>query len=149
MWNSTLKATVTRLTLNSKQLVSFDSAILWRYTSVVRTIYEAFCCAVPWFPRTISDLDRFANHILSYGSELDSDHPVSVFHYNSLATVLITRPSVGWFCVCLHLELLHCMNCRPQIGLLWFKLCCMYTMSGKKEATLFSTTTLAFLGRFL
>jgi len=24
-----------------------------------------------------------------------------------------------------------------------------YTMSGKKEATLFSTTTLAFLGRFL
>jgi len=33
--------------------------------------------AVPWFPRTIADLDRFANHILSYGSELDADHPVS------------------------------------------------------------------------
>ncbi|XP_014671573.1 PREDICTED: probable phenylalanine-4-hydroxylase 1 [Priapulus caudatus] len=30
---------------------------------------------VPWFPRKISDLDRFANHILSYGSELESDHP--------------------------------------------------------------------------
>lgn len=30
---------------------------------------------VPWFPRTISELDRFANQILSYGSELDSDHP--------------------------------------------------------------------------
>jgi len=30
---------------------------------------------VPWFPRRIRDLDRFANHILSYGSELDSDHP--------------------------------------------------------------------------
>jgi len=30
---------------------------------------------VPWFPRTISDLDHFANQILSYGSELDSDHP--------------------------------------------------------------------------
>ena len=32
---------------------------------------------VPWFPRNIRDLDRFANHILSYGSELDADHPVS------------------------------------------------------------------------
>lgn len=31
--------------------------------------------AVPWFPRTIADLDRFANQILSYGAELDSDHP--------------------------------------------------------------------------
>lgn len=31
--------------------------------------------AVPWFPRRIRDLDRFANQILSYGSELDSDHP--------------------------------------------------------------------------
>lgn len=30
---------------------------------------------VPWFPRRIKDLDRFANQILSYGSELDSDHP--------------------------------------------------------------------------
>ncbi|XP_055334948.1 phenylalanine-4-hydroxylase-like [Paramacrobiotus metropolitanus] len=30
---------------------------------------------VPWFPRKIRDLDRFANHILSYGSELSADHP--------------------------------------------------------------------------
>ncbi|GFN95687.1 phenylalanine-4-hydroxylase [Plakobranchus ocellatus] len=30
---------------------------------------------LPWFPRRIKDLDRFANQILSYGSELDSDHP--------------------------------------------------------------------------
>lgn len=30
---------------------------------------------VPWFPRRIQELDLFANHILSYGSELDSDHP--------------------------------------------------------------------------
>ncbi|XP_028809905.1 phenylalanine-4-hydroxylase isoform X2 [Denticeps clupeoides] len=30
---------------------------------------------VPWFPHEIHDLDRFANQILSYGSELDADHP--------------------------------------------------------------------------
>jgi phenylalanine-4-hydroxylase len=30
---------------------------------------------VPWFPRRIRELDRFANQILSYGSELNSDHP--------------------------------------------------------------------------
>ena len=32
---------------------------------------------VPWFPIKIAELDRFANQILTYGSELDSDHPVS------------------------------------------------------------------------
>lgn len=30
---------------------------------------------VPWFPMRIRDLDQFANQILSYGSELDADHP--------------------------------------------------------------------------
>lgn len=30
---------------------------------------------IPWFPQHIAELDRFANQILSYGSELDSDHP--------------------------------------------------------------------------
>ncbi|XP_007527985.1 phenylalanine-4-hydroxylase [Erinaceus europaeus] len=30
---------------------------------------------VPWFPRTMQDLDRYANQILSYGAELDADHP--------------------------------------------------------------------------
>jgi len=30
--------------------------------------------SVPWFPRRIRDLDQFANRILSYGAELDSDH---------------------------------------------------------------------------
>jgi len=31
--------------------------------------------ATPWFPIHIQELDHFANQILSYGHELDSDHP--------------------------------------------------------------------------
>ncbi|XP_022102432.1 protein henna-like isoform X1 [Acanthaster planci] len=30
---------------------------------------------IPWFPRRIKDTDEFANNILSYGAELDADHP--------------------------------------------------------------------------
>ncbi|KAI6174581.1 Phe-4-monooxygenase [Aphelenchoides bicaudatus] len=31
--------------------------------------------SLPWFPVRISDIDQFANRVLSYGAELDSDHP--------------------------------------------------------------------------
>ena len=36
---------------------------------------------MPWFPRNITELDRFADRVLSYGAELDSDHPVSNCYY--------------------------------------------------------------------
>ncbi|XP_055846380.1 protein henna [Episyrphus balteatus] len=45
------------------------------YFNVISRDYLNNTSAVPWFPRRIRDLDRFANQILSYGSELDSDHP--------------------------------------------------------------------------
>lgn len=45
------------------------------YFSIISRDYRDNTAAVPWFPRRIRDLDRFANQILSYGSELDSDHP--------------------------------------------------------------------------
>ncbi|XP_054733552.1 protein henna [Anastrepha obliqua] len=45
------------------------------YFNIISRDYKDNSSAVPWFPRRIRDLDRFANQILSYGSELDSDHP--------------------------------------------------------------------------
>ncbi|XP_055952914.1 protein henna-like isoform X2 [Argiope bruennichi] len=45
------------------------------YMTIISTDHKDKAEAVPWFPGKIKDLDKFANHILSYGSELDADHP--------------------------------------------------------------------------
>jgi len=45
------------------------------YITVISRNYLNNADVTPWFPRKIRDLDRFADQILSYGSELDSDHP--------------------------------------------------------------------------
>lgn len=49
------------------------------YFQIISRIYEenekVEDDVVPWFPRRIRDLDRFANQVLSYGAELNADHP--------------------------------------------------------------------------
>ena len=44
---------------------------------ICKQIMNNFCPLVPWFPKTLSELDRSANKIIRDGSKLDSDHPVS------------------------------------------------------------------------
>merc|ERR1712061_29092 len=46
-----------------------------KYLQVIGRDYKDSPDTIPWFPRNIKDLDQFANQILSYGHELDSDHP--------------------------------------------------------------------------
>ncbi|KAK7813707.1 hypothetical protein U0070_001413 [Myodes glareolus] len=53
---------------------------------------------VPWFPRTIQELDRFANQILSYGAELDADHPVDTKYFRDVGlevSIVGNVPIVG------------------------------------------------------
>lgn len=45
------------------------------YIQVISRNHKENAKTVPWFPIRIKDLDQFANQILSYGSELDADHP--------------------------------------------------------------------------
>ena len=49
--------------------------MLWKNYKNQTITESVLSDTVPWFPHHIRDLDKFANQILSYGSELDADHP--------------------------------------------------------------------------
>jgi len=46
-----------------------------KYIHVLSRAHKSLEESTPWFPGKMRDLDQFANRVLSYGSELDSDHP--------------------------------------------------------------------------
>uniref|UniRef100_A0A0V0GDJ7 phenylalanine 4-monooxygenase n=1 Tax=Triatoma dimidiata TaxID=72491 RepID=A0A0V0GDJ7_TRIDM len=59
---------------------SFEAAIealkdRCEYFNVISRNHKNSNEARPWFPRRMRELDEFANQILSYGAELDADHP--------------------------------------------------------------------------
>ncbi|MEE6480092.1 hypothetical protein FKM82_012454 [Ascaphus truei] len=67
------------INLDNKSTPALDAIVACLRHDIGATVHELSRekkkDAVPWFPRTIQDLDKFANQILSYGAELDSDHP--------------------------------------------------------------------------
>ncbi|XP_018415178.1 PREDICTED: phenylalanine-4-hydroxylase-like [Nanorana parkeri] len=67
------------INLDNKSIPALDEIVRCLRQDIGATVHELSRDkkkdAVPWFPRTIQDLDKFANQILSYGAELDCDHP--------------------------------------------------------------------------
>lgn len=51
---------------------------------------------VPWFPRTIKDLDEKGDKVLSAGAELEADHPVRVIKF-LLSLLSLAHFKLGWY----------------------------------------------------
>ncbi|KAK3703955.1 hypothetical protein QZH41_014175 [Actinostola sp. cb2023] len=59
--------------LHGNKLTQFIDALKGKAASI--TVLSDEQGSVPWFPHIIADIDQFANRVLSYGADLDSDHP--------------------------------------------------------------------------
>ncbi|CAB4064475.1 phhA [Lepeophtheirus salmonis] len=55
--------------------ISDELRKITKHCNVISREFKDKVDAVPYFPMTKKDLDRFANQTLTYGDELDADHP--------------------------------------------------------------------------
>jgi phenylalanine-4-hydroxylase len=62
-------------TAQVEQLKKYLTAVTKTVTVISKNPQLVKTCAIPWFPRKMSDLDGFATKTLEYGGELSADHP--------------------------------------------------------------------------